>query len=211
MSHAQSLTGTLQSFAQYKTICLSSFMKLGPGYSLMYQYLLSTLLGPGFSLMYQYLLSTLLVLATLSCISICCQLYRDYYYQHVVWVDTNQVAVVWLNRPQNISILTLCQVKTGECTIKHDLRTPDGWVVDVSNGFQESSLPQVVKGLSHLTNPWKEKLRQILVLNIAPSALANAMAGVLRLIILFKRVIFMFAFIRTLNFFYRLRTKTSFK
>ncbi|XP_071792370.1 A-type potassium channel modulatory protein DPP6-like isoform X4 [Asterias amurensis] len=55
---------------------------------------------------------------------------KDYYYQHVVWVDTNQVAVVWLNRPQNVSILTLCQVKTGECTINHDLRTPDGWVVD---------------------------------------------------------------------------------
>ncbi len=55
---------------------------------------------------------------------------KDYYYQHVVWVDTNQVSVVWLNRPQNVSILTLCQVKTGECIINHDLRTPGGWVVD---------------------------------------------------------------------------------
>ncbi|XP_022111974.1 dipeptidyl aminopeptidase-like protein 6 [Acanthaster planci] len=55
---------------------------------------------------------------------------RDYYYQHVVWVNSDIIAVTWLNRPQNYSVLTLCRVDSGNCQISYEFETPGGWVVD---------------------------------------------------------------------------------
>uniref|UniRef100_A0A6I8QCZ1 A-type potassium channel modulatory protein DPP6 n=1 Tax=Xenopus tropicalis TaxID=8364 RepID=A0A6I8QCZ1_XENTR len=45
---------------------------------------------------------------------------REYYITMVKWATSTKVAVNWLNREQNISILTLCDATTGICTKKHE-------------------------------------------------------------------------------------------
>ncbi|XP_066483126.1 dipeptidyl aminopeptidase-like protein 6 isoform X2 [Tiliqua scincoides] len=45
---------------------------------------------------------------------------RDYYITMVKWATSTKVAVNWLNRAQNCSILTLCDATTGVCTKKHE-------------------------------------------------------------------------------------------
>ncbi|NXG43494.1 DPP6 protein, partial [Psilopogon haemacephalus] len=40
---------------------------------------------------------------------------RDYYITMVKWATSTKVAVNWLNRAQNVSILTLCDATTGVC------------------------------------------------------------------------------------------------
>ncbi|XP_052359554.1 dipeptidyl aminopeptidase-like protein 6 isoform X3 [Oncorhynchus keta] len=44
----------------------------------------------------------------------------EYYVTMVKWATTTKLAVNWLNRAQNISMLTLCQATTGVCTKKHE-------------------------------------------------------------------------------------------
>ncbi|XP_038611526.1 dipeptidyl aminopeptidase-like protein 6 isoform X2 [Tachyglossus aculeatus] len=45
---------------------------------------------------------------------------REYYITMVKWATSTKVAVNWLNRAQNVSILTLCDATTGVCTKKHE-------------------------------------------------------------------------------------------
>ncbi|KAJ8278115.1 hypothetical protein GJAV_G00084030, partial [Gymnothorax javanicus] len=51
----------------------------------------------------------------------------EYYITMVKWATSTKLAVNWLNRPQNISILTLCEVTTGVCTKKHEDES-EGWL-----------------------------------------------------------------------------------
>ncbi|XP_047667407.1 dipeptidyl aminopeptidase-like protein 6 isoform X1 [Tachysurus fulvidraco] len=44
----------------------------------------------------------------------------EYYITMVKWATSTKLAVNWLNRAQNISILTLCEATTGVCTKKHE-------------------------------------------------------------------------------------------
>ncbi|XP_038853502.1 dipeptidyl aminopeptidase-like protein 6 [Salvelinus namaycush] len=44
----------------------------------------------------------------------------EFYVTMVKWATTTKLAVNWLNRAQNISMLTLCQATTGVCTKKHE-------------------------------------------------------------------------------------------
>nr|XP_034959648.1 inactive dipeptidyl peptidase 10-like isoform X5 [Zootoca vivipara] len=41
---------------------------------------------------------------------------REYYITMVKWVGHSRLAVRWLNRPQNMSVLSLCEAATGACT-----------------------------------------------------------------------------------------------
>ncbi|ELW69775.1 Dipeptidyl aminopeptidase-like protein 6 [Tupaia chinensis] len=41
---------------------------------------------------------------------------REHYITMVKWATSTKVAVTWLNRAQNVSILTLCDATTGVCT-----------------------------------------------------------------------------------------------
>ncbi|KAH0629178.1 hypothetical protein JD844_011048 [Phrynosoma platyrhinos] len=52
---------------------------------------------------------------------------REYYITMVKWVAHSQLAVRWLNRAQNMSVLSLCDTATGACTEKYKL-TSDTWV-----------------------------------------------------------------------------------
>uniref|UniRef100_A0A8C5Q0S4 A-type potassium channel modulatory protein DPP6 n=1 Tax=Leptobrachium leishanense TaxID=445787 RepID=A0A8C5Q0S4_9ANUR len=45
---------------------------------------------------------------------------REFYITMVKWATSTKVAVNWLNRAQNISILTLCDATTGVCSKKHE-------------------------------------------------------------------------------------------
>ncbi|XP_062847180.1 dipeptidyl aminopeptidase-like protein 6 [Trichomycterus rosablanca] len=45
---------------------------------------------------------------------------REHYITMVKWVTSMQLVVSWVNRAQNISILTLCEATTGLCTKEHE-------------------------------------------------------------------------------------------
>uniref|UniRef100_H3DCP5 Dipeptidyl-peptidase 6b n=1 Tax=Tetraodon nigroviridis TaxID=99883 RepID=H3DCP5_TETNG len=45
---------------------------------------------------------------------------REYYITMVNWATSTKLAVTWLNRGQNNSILTLCEATTGICVKKHE-------------------------------------------------------------------------------------------
>ncbi|XP_051909788.1 dipeptidyl aminopeptidase-like protein 6 isoform X3 [Hippocampus zosterae] len=51
----------------------------------------------------------------------------EFYVTMVKWATTTKLAVNWLNRAQNISMLTLCQATTGVCTKKHEDES-EGWL-----------------------------------------------------------------------------------
>ncbi|XP_078259579.1 inactive dipeptidyl peptidase 10 isoform X5 [Rhinoraja longicauda] len=45
---------------------------------------------------------------------------KEYYITMVKWVSSTKTVVNWLNRPQNVSILTTCEITTGACSKKHE-------------------------------------------------------------------------------------------
>uniref|UniRef100_A0A4X2L065 Dipeptidyl peptidase like 10 n=1 Tax=Vombatus ursinus TaxID=29139 RepID=A0A4X2L065_VOMUR len=52
---------------------------------------------------------------------------REYYITMVKWVSNTKTVVRWLNRPQNISILTVCETTTGACSKNEEpVFTKDG-------------------------------------------------------------------------------------
>ncbi|XP_060118068.1 inactive dipeptidyl peptidase 10 isoform X2 [Heteronotia binoei] len=52
---------------------------------------------------------------------------REYYIMMVKWVSNTKTVVRWLNRPQNLSILTVCETTTGACSMKYDI-TSEIWL-----------------------------------------------------------------------------------
>uniref|UniRef100_A0A3B4Z177 Dipeptidyl peptidase like 6 n=1 Tax=Stegastes partitus TaxID=144197 RepID=A0A3B4Z177_9TELE len=52
---------------------------------------------------------------------------REYYITMVKWATNTKLAVNWLNRAQNNSILTLCEATTGVCVKKHEDES-DSWL-----------------------------------------------------------------------------------
>ncbi|KAL4624621.1 dipeptidyl aminopeptidase-like protein 6-like [Arapaima gigas] len=48
------------------------------------------------------------------------QRFGEHYITMVKWASSTKMAVNWLNRAQNISLLTLCEVTTGVCTKKNE-------------------------------------------------------------------------------------------
>ncbi|XP_055361171.1 inactive dipeptidyl peptidase 10-like isoform X2 [Betta splendens] len=51
----------------------------------------------------------------------------QYYVTMVTWVSPERLSVRWVNRAQNISILSLCDVTTGDCIKKH-VMTSEKWL-----------------------------------------------------------------------------------
>ncbi|XP_077176396.1 inactive dipeptidyl peptidase 10 isoform X3 [Paroedura picta] len=52
---------------------------------------------------------------------------REYYIMMVKWVSNTKAVVRWLNRHQNLSILTVCETTTGACSMKYDF-TSEIWL-----------------------------------------------------------------------------------
>ncbi|KAL1455165.1 hypothetical protein WDU94_009277 [Cyamophila willieti] len=56
----------------------------------------------------------------------------DYYFCDVTWVSGNEVSIVWLNREQNVSMISLCKSPSWHCQMTQKLDFDnEGWV-DVS-------------------------------------------------------------------------------
>nr|XP_033802752.1 inactive dipeptidyl peptidase 10 isoform X2 [Geotrypetes seraphini] len=52
---------------------------------------------------------------------------REYYITMVKWISNTKTVVKWLNRPQNVSILTVCETTTGACSKKYEIAS-DMWL-----------------------------------------------------------------------------------
>ncbi|XP_015232874.1 PREDICTED: inactive dipeptidyl peptidase 10-like isoform X1 [Cyprinodon variegatus] len=52
---------------------------------------------------------------------------RDFYITMVKWIDHTRLAVRWVNRPQNASLLTVCEATTGVCHQRHE-ETSETWL-----------------------------------------------------------------------------------
>ncbi|KAH8404406.1 hypothetical protein KR222_011025 [Zaprionus bogoriensis] len=58
---------------------------------------------------------------------------RDHYFSSASWVSATQIAVVWLNRPQNISVVSVCRSPQFVCIETHRVSGDGrGWVDTVS-------------------------------------------------------------------------------
>ncbi|XP_069829016.1 inactive dipeptidyl peptidase 10-like [Dendropsophus ebraccatus] len=53
--------------------------------------------------------------------------YREYYITLVMWVTNTEFAVQWLNRPQNLSLLSICDTTSGACVEKYRTSS-DVWI-----------------------------------------------------------------------------------
>ena len=42
--------------------------------------------------------------------------FREHYLIGITWKDTSHFLVTWLNRPQNVSILVICDASTSACS-----------------------------------------------------------------------------------------------
>ncbi|XP_068121285.1 inactive dipeptidyl peptidase 10-like isoform X2 [Hyperolius riggenbachi] len=58
--------------------------------------------------------------------------YREYYVTLVSWVTDTGLVVQWLNRSQNLSVLTICDAITGTCVEKHRASS-DVWISTQAN------------------------------------------------------------------------------
>lgn len=50
----------------------------------------------------------------LCCVYFICH-YREHYFTSAAWVSQTEVSVVWMNRPQNLSVVTLCKSPMWYC------------------------------------------------------------------------------------------------
>ncbi|KAG7463965.1 hypothetical protein MATL_G00182200 [Megalops atlanticus] len=58
---------------------------------------------------------------------------REYYVVMVKWISNTNAAVRWLNRPQNVSVLTVCDTTIGVCIKRHE-ETSDLWLSKQNQG-----------------------------------------------------------------------------
>ncbi|XP_015252483.1 PREDICTED: inactive dipeptidyl peptidase 10-like, partial [Cyprinodon variegatus] len=72
-----------------------------------------------------------LLLASLQAVSLALELNNpinlDFYISMVKWVSRQKLSVRWVNRAQNVSILSLCDATTGDCMKKH-VMTSEAWL-----------------------------------------------------------------------------------
>ncbi|XP_044072621.1 inactive dipeptidyl peptidase 10-like isoform X3 [Siniperca chuatsi] len=68
----------------------------------------------------------------------------EYYITMVKWVNQERLCVRWVNRAQNMSLLSLCDVTTGDCTKKH-VMTSEKWLDRQSEG-QEVNFRHLTSG-----------------------------------------------------------------
>ncbi|XP_018616060.2 inactive dipeptidyl peptidase 10 isoform X1 [Scleropages formosus] len=79
---------------------------------------------------------------------------RNYYISMVSWISSTRLAVRWVNRPQNQSVLSVCEATTGACSEKHKM------VIDLwQDQLQEAPLFSEDGSLFFLTLPAKQGAR----------------------------------------------------
>ncbi|XP_060571687.1 dipeptidyl peptidase 4-like isoform X1 [Ruditapes philippinarum] len=55
----------------------------------------------------------------------------DHYFTRVTWQNDDHVQIIWLNRPQNMSIITICSARDGSCIENFRFTAPSGGWVDL--------------------------------------------------------------------------------
>jgi Dipeptidyl peptidase IV (DPP IV) N-terminal region len=81
---------------------------------------------------------------------------REHYFASAAWVSQTEVSVVWMNRPQNLSVVTLCKSPMWYCqevskaVFLKALKTLYSWYIDLITTLLNSifSLFRLIK---HLT------------------------------------------------------------
>lgn len=66
---------------------------------------------------------------------LCCR--RDHYFTSATWISTTEISVVWLNRPQNISVVTICKSPMWIC------QEVSVWVVRVPGYLWNNLVPSI--------------------------------------------------------------------
>uniref|UniRef100_A0A3B5MZ90 Dipeptidylpeptidase IV N-terminal domain-containing protein n=1 Tax=Xiphophorus couchianus TaxID=32473 RepID=A0A3B5MZ90_9TELE len=61
---------------------------------------------------------------------------REFYITMVKWINHTRLAVRWVNRPQNASLLTVCEATTGVCHQRHE-ESSDTWLTSQEPLFSE--------------------------------------------------------------------------
>ncbi|XP_064155114.1 inactive dipeptidyl peptidase 10 [Anguilla rostrata] len=93
---------------------------------------------------------------------------RNYYISMVKWISSTRLAVRWLNRPQNQSVLSVCEATTGACSEKHKMAV-DVW----QDQRQEVPLFSGDGSVFYLTLPAKQgargEFRHIAALPVQPA------------------------------------------
>ncbi|KAL4623688.1 inactive dipeptidyl peptidase 10-like isoform X1 [Arapaima gigas] len=79
---------------------------------------------------------------------------RNYYISMVSWISSTRLAVRWVNRPQNQSVLCVCEATTGACSEKHKMAV-DIW----QDHLQEAPLFSEDGSSFYLTLPAKQGAR----------------------------------------------------
>lgn len=51
-----------------------------------------------------------------------------YYFTSVTWKDNNHVLITWLNRAQNISVISICDIQTAQCEDNYRVEAERGWL-----------------------------------------------------------------------------------
>lgn len=61
---------------------------------------------------------------------------REHYIANAAWVSQTEVSVVWMNRPQNLSVVTICKSPMWYCQETHRISGDGrGWIDEVSVPF----------------------------------------------------------------------------
>nr|XP_018915973.1 PREDICTED: dipeptidyl aminopeptidase-like protein 6 isoform X1 [Bemisia tabaci]XP_018915974.1 PREDICTED: dipeptidyl aminopeptidase-like protein 6 isoform X1 [Bemisia tabaci]XP_018915975.1 PREDICTED: dipeptidyl aminopeptidase-like protein 6 isoform X1 [Bemisia tabaci] len=53
---------------------------------------------------------------------------QEPYLINVAWSSNNKLAIVWLSRRQNLSVVQICSVNTASCEDSHTQRSEEGWL-----------------------------------------------------------------------------------
>lgn len=65
---------------------------------------------------------------------------REHYIASAAWVSQTEVSVVWMNRPQNLSVVTVCKSPMWYCQETHRISGDGrGWIDEVSVPFFSSN------------------------------------------------------------------------
>lgn len=54
--------------------------------------------------------------------------WRDHYFTSATWISTTELSVVWLNRPQNISVVTICKSPLWICQEVCIVENDESWI-----------------------------------------------------------------------------------
>lgn len=98
--------------------------------------------------------------------------FREHYFTNVKWISSTEISVVWLNRPQNVSVVTICKSPMWICMEVRKFR--DHTVLKLVAEAQTISIPirriaRHTKSAVTATAGWMSSMYRILPPMAAPT------------------------------------------